>query len=48
MKQTMMRSKLVPNMVGTFVREVNSEYFILLCKGKEILCHYDYWTIERY
>ena len=39
----MIYSKVLPCMVGKFVRWLNDEEFIVLVKGKELIGHKDFW-----
>jgi hypothetical protein len=40
-------STIIPRLTGTIVRWIDSEYFIVLVDGKEMLGHVDYWHINQ-
>lgn len=39
----MLYSKVLPRMVGEFVRWLNDDEFIVLVNGKELIGHKDFW-----
>lgn len=39
----MLYSKVLPRMVGEFVRWLNDEEFIVLVNGTELIGHKDFW-----